>query len=84
MTTRARPTRQRKTDRQRAEEALGLAQRKRDRLQERAEQLRVDLHTADDDLADAEARLDYASKDPALQGSSTTPSTTTPPRGDIA
>lgn len=64
--------RQRKTPRQRAEENLGLAKRRRDRLHQEAQRRRKDLEELDRELRDAEARLDYAKKDPALeQGTST-------------
>lgn len=67
-------TRQTKTERQRAEEALAIAHRKRDRLLNQAEQLRADLKAVENDLTDAERILAYRRQHPALQ--STTPTTT--------
>lgn len=73
MTTPAKPPRQQKTPLQRAEETLGLARRKRDKLHDQAEAARKELEVLDRELGEAERRLDYAKKDPALQqGTSTT------------
>lgn len=59
-------TRQQKTPKQRAEEALAVAQRKRDRLHADAARRRKELEVVDRDLRDAEARLSYVKADPAL------------------
>lgn len=74
MTT-SRP-RQTKTPRQRAEETLGVAQRRRDRLVTEAIRLKKKVDALDRELADAEARLTYAQQDPAL-GTIDTPGGTT-------
>ena len=66
--------RQTKTERQRAEEALGVATRARDRLENKASQLQADLKAVERDLAEAERILAYRRQHPALQ--STTPTTT--------
>jgi hypothetical protein len=79
VTTKA--PRQRKTDRQRAEEALGVAQRKRDRLHKQARARRKELEAIDKELREAEQRLEYAKRDPAL---TQTPSTTSNQSGDTA
>lgn len=59
-------TRQRKTPRQRAEEALGVAQRRRDRLVTEALALKKKADAIDRELEEAEARLAYIQQDPAL------------------
>lgn len=58
--------RQRKTPRQRAEETLGVAQRRVTTLDKQAKRLQDELEAVEHELADAKARLDYAKKDPAL------------------
>lgn len=67
--------RQRKTPRQRAEEALAVAKRKRDRLLKQVATQEAELAAAKSDLAEAERRLTYAQQDPALPtaGQPTTP-----------
>lgn len=77
-------TRQQKTPRQRAEEALGVAQRKRDALHKRAQQSRKELEVLDKELAEANDRLDYAKKDPALAPAATPTPSTTNQAGDTA
>lgn len=69
MTT-SRP-RQTKTPRQRAEETLGVAQRRRDRLVTEAIRLKKKVDALDRELADAEARLTYAQQDLALSTTDT-------------
>lgn len=68
-------TRQQKTPKQRAEETLAVAQRRCDRLTRDANRLRTELDNVENDLADAITRRDYAKADPALQGSTTSQST---------
>lgn len=68
--------RQKKTAGQRAEETLGAAQRRVDLLTKQTTKLRGQLDLLEAERAEAIGRLDYARKDPALQGDSTTP---TPP-----
>lgn len=63
--------RQQKTPRQRAEETLAVAQRKRDRLHKEARKRRGELEALDREFRDAEARLAYAKADPALKTDST-------------
>ncbi len=67
-------SRQRKTDRQRAEEALGVAQRRVVRLEKQAQDARDHLDALDYELGAARRRLDYAGQDPAL-GTTTAPTT---------
>lgn len=79
--------RQKKTPRQRAEEALAVAERKVKRLLVEQSKLRVALATVESDLAAETARRDYLKKHPDLgqQGPSTTPPGTTPTStGDTA
>ncbi|SFI85912.1 hypothetical protein [Nocardioides psychrotolerans] len=64
-------TRQSKTPHQRAEEALGVAQRRVERIDQALAHQRSLLATYEADLADAQARLDYARQDPALPTTST-------------
>jgi hypothetical protein len=71
------PPRQRKTPQQRAEETLATAQRIRDRLHKQARKARAELEALDRELAGAEARLDYAKKNPDLPKTPSTTSTTT-------
>lgn len=59
-------TRQTKTPRQRAEETLGVAQRRVDRLTAAVEHQRAVLQVYETELDEAKARLDYARRDPAL------------------
>jgi hypothetical protein len=61
-----RQPRQRKTSRQRAEESLGVAQRKHDRLVKEVAVRRAELAAAESELAEAKRRLEYARQDPAL------------------
>lgn len=74
-------TRQRKTPAQRAEEALGVAQRRVDRLVKQTTDARADLEALEQELAEAEARLTYVKADPALKHrqirTTTTPGGTT-------
>lgn len=78
-------TRQTKTPRQRAEEAVGVARRKHDQIKKKRDQLRTQLATAETDLTEAEGRLDYAMRDPALPPTtSTSQSTTSNQSGDTA
>lgn len=65
-------TRQTKTERQRAEEALAVAQRKRERLAATVEQLERDLKSARADLAEAERLYAYRAQHPALPSTTTT------------
>lgn len=82
MTTPAKPPRRQKTPRERAEEALGVAQRRRDLLHKQARKRRQELEALDRELREAEARLDYAKKDPALPPAAGRPSTTSNQSGD--
>lgn len=59
-------TRQRKTPRQRAEEALAIAERKVDRLTADRDKHRTALNTIQADLEDATRRRDYLAKNPDL------------------
>jgi hypothetical protein len=83
-------TRQQKTPRQRAEETLAVAQRRRDRLVNQAIQLHKQMKALDAELEEAERRLEYAGKDPALPprtpapSKSTASSTTSNQSGDTA
>jgi hypothetical protein len=85
-------SRQQKTPRQRAEETLAVAQRKRDRLVNQAIQLHKQTKALDAELEEAERRLDYAEKDPALpprtpareKSTTATSSTTSNQSGDTA
>jgi len=75
--------RQKKTARQRAEEALGVAQRRVAHLDLQVEKARAQLDALVTELAEAQTRLEYVTQDPALdQGASTTTRTTT--SGDTA
>lgn len=69
-------TRQTKTPRQRAEEALALAERKHKKALRTYSQLQKDCAAAASDLEVARDLHDYAKQHPALQA----PSTTTPPK----
>lgn len=76
-----------KSPQQRAQETLGTAQRTRDRLHKQARKQRTALEVLDRELRDAEARLDYAKKNPDLPqtpSKSTTSSTTSNQSGDTA
>lgn len=66
-------TRQIKTPKQRAEEQLAVANRKAVALERKADQLKVDLVTAERDLAEALALRDHAKTHPALKQSTTPP-----------
>lgn len=72
-------TRQSKTPRQRAEEALAVAQRAYDRLNTKAKDLRGELEAVEREQRAALARRDYLAKHPDLP---TNPSTAT--EGDPA
>lgn len=80
MTT---PPRRHKTPRQRAEEALGVAQRRVDNLDKQRKRLQGQVNQIVSELEEAKARLDYAKKDPALAPATTRPGTTNP-AGDTA
>jgi hypothetical protein len=69
--------RQTKTERQRAEDALGVAQRKVDRLIEESKKLGGQLAKVDRDLDDAKKLLAYRRQHPALPSTTTTGSTAT-------
>jgi chromosome segregation ATPase len=76
-------TRQKKTEQQRAEQALGVAERRWERLNQQVNKARDDLRALEGEWVQAKNRLEYARKDPALQGSSRTTGTTDP-SGDTA
>lgn len=59
-------TRQTKTPRQRAEEALAAAQRRRKRIADKLTTARAQVTTLQTELDEANRRLDYAQADPAL------------------
>jgi hypothetical protein len=70
-------TRQTKTPKQRAEEALGTARRRRDRATTTYGRLREELVNAETELDEAQRLLDYAAQHPALQPTPTeTPNST--------
>lgn len=69
-------TRQPKTERQRAEEAYAVAQRKRNRLAAHAKQLRGDLEAVERELRDADRILDYRRQHPLLPAIDRTAHTT--------
>jgi hypothetical protein len=74
MTSKA--PRQRKTPKQRAEEALGVAERRWEQLDRQVVKARADLFNLEGEWTQAKVRLEYARQDPALkQGTSTTSST---------
>lgn len=58
--------RQPKTPRQRAEEALGVAQRRVAKCQERVKKGEGEVRAAKRELLEAERRLTYVAADPAL------------------
>lgn len=60
------PKRQTKTPRQRAEDALGVAQRRVEKLECEETRLVDELDAARRSLAEARARRDYVAADPAL------------------
>lgn len=62
----ARAPRQRKTDQQRAQERLGIEQRRVEGLVEKRDAAEAALTAAESDLERARARLAYAEADPAL------------------
>lgn len=66
-------SRQTKTPKQRAEDALGVAQRRYDRAEANAIRLKKEYHAASTELDDANDLLMYAKSHPALQ--STNPTT---------
>lgn len=66
--------RQTKTERQRAQEALGVAQRQVDRLRKEEKRLRTQTDAVTEALREARQLLEYRAQHPALQ--STTPTTT--------
>lgn len=55
-----------KTPRQRAEEALGVAQRKVAKLEQRLTKAKAEVTEAEGELAAAKTRRDYLAADPAL------------------
>lgn len=59
-------TRQVKTDRQRAEETLGVAERKHAAAVKKRDAAKAALVELEADVVDTKARLDYVSRDPAL------------------
>lgn len=69
-------TRQQKTPRQRAEETLAAAKRRVTRIEKQTAAAQATYAALVTELAEAEARLDYAHQDPALKQSPTTSSTT--------
>jgi hypothetical protein len=69
--------RQQKTERQRAEEAVAVAHRRRDRLHTQATDLRAQLKTIEAELEEAERILAYRRAHPALPSTSTGTTTTT-------
>jgi hypothetical protein len=70
-------TRQTKTPKQRAEEALGVAQRRHAKAIAAEKAARAVLNAACDERAEAEQLHDYAKKHPALQATPTeTPNST--------
>jgi septation ring formation regulator EzrA len=78
-------SRQQKTPRQRAEETLAAAKRRVARLEKQTKAAEQAYSALVAELAQAEARLDYAHQDPALkQGTSTTTSSTTKQAGATA
>ena len=62
----AKAPRQRKTDEQRATEALEVAKRRVTKAEERVTALKAELEAAAKEHADATARRDYLAQDPAL------------------
>lgn len=70
--TASKPPRQHKTARQRAEEALGVAQRRVDRLTKEKARRQGDLNKVVTELEQAAQRLAYAKRDPALPEQPTT------------
>lgn len=62
----ARTPRQQKTDRQRAEERLGIEQRRVERLLEKRDAAAAAADEAERELDRARLRLEYAESDPAL------------------
>lgn len=59
-------TRTRKSPRQRAEEALGVAERLVKKLAGKVEKAKADLATLEAEHAAAQTRLEYVKSDPAL------------------
>lgn len=64
-------TRRTKTPRERAEETLGIAQRRVDRARTALEKASAAQLAAEAELRDARARLTYAQQDPALANPAT-------------
>lgn len=62
----AKTPRQTKTPRQRAEEALAVAQRRVDSLDKQRKRLQGQVNQVVGDLEEAQARLAYVKQDPAL------------------
>lgn len=72
-------TRQTKTPKQRAEEQLGIAERRLTKALARRNGLAQELAAAELELEEATAFRRYATNHPALK-QSTTPASTTPPK----
>lgn len=72
----SKPPRQAKTPRQRAEDQLGVAQRRVDALTKQRAKAQGALNRIVHDLEEAQARLDYVKQDPALPAR--TPDTSSP------
>lgn len=71
--------RRKKTARQRAEETLGIAERRVTKLQKQHQHAEAAARAIADELDEAQTRLAYARQDPALAEGSTT--TRTPKAG---
>lgn len=71
-------TRQTKTPRQRAEEALGVAERRYARATAARDRLARDLAAAEAEVAEATQLSAYAKQHPALQNTTNTEETTRP------
>lgn len=71
-------TRQTKTEKQRAEEALGIAERRHSRAAAAVRRLNDDLRSAELELETARELRDFLRKHPALQNTTTPKETTTP------
>lgn len=84
MTTNPKPPRRQKTPRERAGEALGVAQRRVDGLDKHRKRLQGQINQIVRDLEEAQARLNYAKQDPALPPAAGRPSTTSNQSGDTA
>lgn len=81
------PTKPRKTDAERAEERLGVANRKVEKLERDEKRLEGDLKATRTDLAEARRRRDYLADDPALatttEGEESEPDSSTSTGGDV-